>query len=218
MDSFYDITTAARTSDLTTLETVKRELKIENNDENETLTRYIREASNDVTNWIGRPLAQVTVNQFFVIERHKAFRREPLPLCVKWYPIVQINQLLDWDGTLLVEDVDYEVDFTSGRIWRISASSTPVRCFWSSGKITVDYIGGYALLDDLPYAIEEACIEMVKYRWHERGRDPMVRSETVVGVETVDYWVGGMPGGSESMAIPGKVTGLLEPYREVRIL
>ena len=60
MDTRYDLITGPRTSDLTTLETVKRELKVTGHDDDELLARYIREASNDVVNWIGRPLALVT--------------------------------------------------------------------------------------------------------------------------------------------------------------
>jgi hypothetical protein len=83
---------------------------------------------------------------------------------------------------------------------------------YGQGALTVAYQAGYILVDELPPDLERACLLMLGYRQAARGRDPMIRSESLGSVYTVGYWVGNVPG--TSGAFPPDVMSRLEPYVE----
>jgi hypothetical protein len=85
---------------------------------------------------------------------------------------------------------------------------------WYGAVIAVTYAAGYALPDDQPRPIGQACLLLLRHRW-TGDRDPTIRAENVSGVIDTQYWVGGLPG--ENAAMPPEAAALLNPYRELRI-
>jgi uncharacterized phiE125 gp8 family phage protein len=211
MDTIVIVTSPASSRDLTRLDTVKDELDIADDESDAKLTRWIREASGAIESYVGRVLAEETVVQTFRLEHrlHEARKHEPLAL--QRYPVTAIAAVVDPFGTTLVQDTDYELDPTTGLLWRLGGAR---RIRWVPGKTVVTYTAGYALLDGLPFPIEQACLTLLKHRWAAKTRDPMVKSEETVGVERMDYWVGQV---GDNGALPPEVTGLLDPFREVRV-
>jgi hypothetical protein len=86
---------------------------------------------------------------------------------------------------------------------------------WYGAVIAVTYAAGYALPDDLPRPIGQACLLLLRHRWMTGDRDPTIRAENVSGVIDTQYCVGGLPG--ENAAVPPEAAALLNPYRGLRI-
>jgi hypothetical protein len=128
-----------------------------------------------------------------------------LPLARR--PVVTVTAIT-LDGTALVADVDYEVDRDTGLVFRLCADE---RVPWpAGGKLVAEYSGGYALLADLPYDVERACVVLVTAYAAAAGRDPALRSESVADIGSTT-WLDPMNGGG---GLPEPVRALLAPYRE----
>lgn len=63
----------------------------------------------------------------------------------------------------------------------------------------------------MPPDPQEAIVLLGKMRWLARTRDPMIRSQNVVGVYEAAYWAGTGIGGEGDM--PADVTEKLDRYR-----
>jgi len=124
--------------------------------------------------------------------------------------VVEVLEVIE-AGTELTTD-DYELDEATGQLWRLSDGD---RIWWSdAAAITVSYVGGYGLPDDLPADIQRAAIEQAKSQYMASGRDPNLRSFSVPDVYQATYSVGG----GDSMGKSGllaQVEGALAPYRRV---
>lgn len=217
MKSILEVVTAATSRDLTSVATVKEELGLTGAADQAVLQRYIQAASSQIVGWCKREFAAEPVTETWrLTDRDRRVlwgAAEVLPLCLQRFPVSAVSSVTI-DAVALVEDTDFEVDAEAGLLWRLDGTSTPSRRRWSSVTIVVTYTGGYALLDDLPPAVQDACIGLVKQRWFARKRDPSVRSEDVPGVRRVDYWVGSIPGADD---MPTEIAGLLEPYRVIAV-
>jgi hypothetical protein len=106
----------------------------------------------------------------------------------------------------LIEGVDFTADRTVGQLTRLSTSGTPRR--WDSRPIVVQYTAGYVVanLADAQGAI----IEMVGARWFARGRDPLLKQESVPGAYEANYWIAAL---ADRGAMTPEVTSLLDQYR-----
>lgn len=193
------ITTPPNTYDLTTLETIKAELKITTNTNDPNLIRWIHEASEIVATYCGRVFGL----QVMVETQRDCWGKEELIL--EGFPIVTITSIVE-DGVTLDND-EFEVDADAGLIYRLDDD---FRICWQGDKVVVTYSAGYDLLDAVPRDLERAVIEMIKLQYFGAQRDPLARSVDVPGVMSKTYWVGTI---GDNGALPPSVTALLDPFR-----
>jgi hypothetical protein len=172
-----------------------------------------------VVDYLGRPLALETVVETFRPPggtfRGGGFLDHPRDadlLRLSRYPVTSISSVVI-DGTALDPAADWEIDAEPALLYRLGPFGTLAG--WYGAVIAVTYAAGYALPDDLPRPIGQACLLLLRHRWMTGDRDPTIRAENVSGVIDTQYWVGGMPG--ENAAMPPEAAALLNPYRELRI-
>jgi hypothetical protein len=200
------VITPADSHDLTSIEAVKLELGITDTTEDEKLRAWIHQASGAIEDYCSRVFALEEVIETF---RTPEFGVEQW-LSLSRSPVSEIVSVTENDVLLTASD-HYEVD-GDAFLWRVSSNYlTP----WASlGRVSVQYIGGYSLLDDLPYGVERACLQLIKTYRSRAGRDPMLRSEEIPGVQRFDYQV--QPTGDDG-GIPPDVTSLLRPYVRIGV-
>lgn len=162
-------------SELVSLEDAKTDLGITSDDEDESLTSQIARISKAVADYCDRIFALAEVTEVFVFDLGETFvARQPLVL--RHYPIASIESV-SVDGVEILSD-GYEYDQASGRIWLLSGA-------WS-GRVEVEYTGGYDLPDAAPAALQWAVIEALRQRRAFSSSDATIRS-TTHGDTTVQY-------------------------------
>lgn len=205
MRSTVTVLTAARSTDLTTLDRAKRELSISITDRtcDEDLRYDITMASQMCAEYCRTVFAKETVREIF----HADSCVRLLVLSRK--PIVEITGLTEGTGDDLVLDTDFVLDLDNGIIARGTIDS-PLA--WRIGKITVEYTAGYELMDGLPHSIERACLVVLRSLWYSRGRDPSIRSVDIPDVGSRTYASGDA---STFDPLPAEARQLLSRYRRV---
>lgn len=198
MESILSVTTAATVFDLTTIADVKADLGITGTDSDALLTKYVTESSLELAKACNRVFAAETVS-----EQYRPTESKP-KLTFKRRPVTSIISVTE-DGTL-VAAADYEANVDAGLLFRLCSDR---RTSFMAFKIVVVYVAGYALPGAAPKDLQKAARALVKAQFLAKGRDPLVRSETVPGVYEVAYWVGGLPGGAEW---PGDIERALDAY------
>ena len=193
------VVTPATSYDLTVLATVKSELGIANNSEDENLLRWIRQASDVVSKYCNCVFAKETVSETF---RRATTRSDDILL--SRYPVSSIVSVVENGVTLAT--TDYEVRAESGLLTKLSNDEPAC---WSAGKIEVVYVAGYALLTDLPYGIERACLVLVSQYRFSAGRDPQTRSDSVEGIGASSVF-----DGLDASGLSPEVLGLLKDHRK----
>lgn len=207
------VVTQAATYDLTVLATVKERLGITDASNDTLLGHLISAASDKASSYCNRVFAQEQVSQTFRLPRIRGAGGElPQSLELTRFPIISIDAATD--GTTVLTSADYEVDDETGLLYRLDGNDC--RWHWFGPKIVVLYTAGFALLDDLPYPIEEAVIELIKTAFAGRKRDPMIKSEMITDIGSTDFWVGGVPGANTS-GMPDYITGMLDPFRNIPV-
>jgi hypothetical protein len=191
------VTDASKNYDLTRLATVKAEMGIIDRDHDEKLQTMITQASDIVASFCNRVFALETVVETFRVT--SCTQR----LILSRYPVTAIVSIVE-NGTALTAD-QYEIDLQAGIIERL-ASNCVTR--WGSGKTIVTYSAGFHLPDDAPEGVERATILLVKQYAASGDRDPMIRSESIEGAGSTDYFSGANTG------LPPEVEGLLTPHRK----
>lgn len=86
-------------------------------------------------------------------------------------------------GTLLTEDVDYEVEPATGKLIRLSGDNETC---WQAGKTVVEYDAGF---DGAPDDIKAIAAQLAGGYWADDGIDPMEKSVSIPGVIDVQRWV-----------------------------
>lgn len=224
MESKLDIITAAVRPKFTTLERVKLELGIENDDDNDLLTAKIEEASSDIGIAIGYGVASEAVTETFWHDHPQRYAygygwsgatRDNDVLFLRRTPVSAIASVtLDDD---LVDPSEYRLDGETGRLFRLDSSGYP--CGWSFSKLLIiAYTGGYILPGeadaDLPSTIEGVTVELLTSFWLSRGRDPNVMEEENPGVSRFRYWVGAT---GDAEQLPPNVQAKVELMRRPRL-
>ncbi len=202
------IITPAATHDMTVLATVKTRLGITTTADDDLLASLITAYSGVAEDYTNRVFAEETVEETF---RFARFALRPSELWLERYPVTEIVSATDGDTTLTSDD--YELDGDKGKLLRLNGNDIP--WFWTGPKVVIRYTAGYALLDSLPFGIEEAVIEMVKATYLARNRDPMLKSQQVIDVGTEQYWVGGVPG--QDGGLPDTIRDKLDKHRRVSV-
>jgi len=186
------ITEPATSQNLTTTATVMDEIDgVDPFTEEGRVSRLIASASSTIARFCNRTFALERVAETFDL----TLRTDALVLS-RW-PVVEIVSVTV-NGAALA---------SSG--WTLGANGMVKLTIPCSGSVVVDYRGGFVLPDTtgrtLPADIEQAALKLINYEWFSRGRDPLLRSETVEGIGRTDYQVGGV-------AMPADVEALLSPY------
>lgn len=210
----------AATSALTTLDRVKLELGITNNDNDAILTFKIAEASSDIAIRCAPLLQRETVTQTFYSD---GWNERVSALRLRNYPVAGIidrtvQETIDSVLTdvvikgVVLDDVgldaaEYRVVPENGLLYRVS-------CHWSFCRsIAVTYQGGYLLPGELgrnlPPALEAACVELVSGYWAARGRDPTLKARETIDVARFEYWVGAV---GEAGDLPPGVMAKISPF------
>ncbi len=205
------VATPAAVTALATLDQAKADLGLSGTADDALLTLWLVDASAAIATWCGLETDQRGRSSFgtevasITYRPHEIPVRAEAPLMLPWRcPIVVTAVTVD--GVALVSS-SYEVDPMAALLWRLDSAGW--RSSWTPGTIVVTVSAGWALADgEHPAALRQACLGLIKARWHARLRDPLLKSESVSGVDSVDYWVGGFSGG-----MPDDIAALLLPYR-----
>lgn len=111
-------------------------------------------------------------------------------------PIVEVLSVNE-SGSAIAES-DYEIDGQG--VYRISGEC---RTCWACGEIIVEYTAGYAIVpDDLKWAASK----FVQAELAQGARDPLLKSVSIEGVSTREYWVDP----TKDSVVPGEVMDILE--------
>lgn len=187
MNSILTVLTPSSTFDLTILATVKGELELTNAANDAQLEGFIHRASAAIAGHCNRVFALEGIREEFWPEDQAAVLDSTFsPLRLTRFPVDAVT-LATEDGTALVENTDFRVVKNRGQLLRLDANLRPTA--WSAQAIVIEYSAGYALLDGLPWKIEDAAIRTVKRLYFGRKRDPSLRQESIPGVRDVTYWV-----------------------------
>lgn len=192
------IKTPAESYDLVRLDDVRAQLGITDRSEDENLAAWIASASAAVARFCNRTFARETLVETFRLTSNAE------ALFLARYPVVSVASVTEYDA--IVDPADYEVDTRTGELTRLR-SDDPVS--WSAGKITVEYVAGFAL-DDLPADVARAVVLTVGQYRAGTERDPQLRSETTDGAGSSSYFDGLDAGGGLSP----EVRGLLADHRK----
>ena len=167
------------------------------------VTRTVSRCSRAAEDYCNRTFG---IAQYQVIARlEKGYRDGHLtlgaasPIMLPLWPIASFVSVTETDEngtvTTLVENTDYESDYTTGKLYRLDSYGRQ-RDWWPRLKVTINCWSGYILPGDtasypgaspLPAHLEDAIGRMAATRYFESRRDPYVRSETVEGVGSIDY-------------------------------
>ena len=210
MQSIATITTAASVTRLTTVARVKQELDITSNDNDALLGSKIDEATSEIEAHLGRFFRRETLTETFWGDSECAQY-----LILARAPVASITSVTIDD--VAVDSTEWRLDAATGILHRLDSTGYP--SFWSWCKsVVVVYVAGYLLPGEvgrtLPEAIEAGALSLMSAFWQSRGRDPLVKSEEIPGVERVDYWVGYI---GEAGQLPPDVITKIAPFRRVLV-
>lgn len=209
------ITTAPTYTRLTSVETVKDELDIDDTGVYDPmLERKIEEATSDIELHIPRKLARCGITETIWPQSGYACLNH---IDLARTPVVSITSVTV-DGVALTAD-EYRLD-SDGRLYR-RESGTADRWEWSD-DIVIVYTGGFRMPEDpsyvagdlfsVPASLQSAAIELVASFWASRGRDPNIMEEENPGVSRFRYWVGAV---GEKGELPPSVMAKIAPMRRL---
>lgn len=206
---------------LTTLATVKDELGISGAGDDTFLERAINVASDRIVKFCDREFHYEAS-----IEETSAGYGSPL-LLVKKTPLLSIasveyNDTAYDSAEYFIEDEGMGSIRRDGGVW----TWTGLYRNWivphpvpgnERKRFTITYEGGYVtpqqkldtptLTRTLPDDLEDACVQLVAYRYRAKGRDPTIKSEKLLSA-SVSYH------DNSKTSMPDSVQDILEPYSE----
>ena len=189
IETVTSIVTPASSYDLVSLGDAKDELRIAATDTQHDafLTRAIAQVSAAIAGYCNRMFPAETVRDVVYCRLGKA------QLELSRFPVISVTAATVSDGTggqtTLTQNTDYTVDKARGWLIRLGLGGVPIA--WYSAPTTVTYQAGYTTI---PADVQEATLRMVTARFHNRGRDPTLRSQSQPGLGDQTYWVGAVPG------------------------
>jgi hypothetical protein len=114
--------------------------------------------------------------------------------------------IVNENGIVLLEGVDYLVDNVHGHLTRLFAIDLyPTR--WATLPITVEYRAGYPVI---PADVSGALSRAVKSQYMARSRDPAIKSQSASGIYAASYATAGSAAGG---VLTPDVYGALDGYR-----
>lgn len=213
-------------SALTTLATANDELGLtsDSGTQDARVERYIKAASSQIATFLGRSLH----NTAGIIEKLEGYGT-PF-LYVSRTPLGTLTSI-KYDGQL-IDSSNYEVhDANEGSIyakggflWTAAVREGMIpeaMAGYERRLYEVTYTGGWicptqAGTRDLPEEIEQACLELVVLRWRARGRDPSIKSESLMSW-SASYDRGGSDSEISDGGMPPAVAEMLRPWRRTPI-
>ncbi|MCG5239530.1 phage head-tail connector protein [Azospirillum doebereinerae] len=182
------------------LSDVKDELSISGDADDGRLTRYLRSATARLAAYANRDtFALEKVTETFRIPAY-----QPRIMLTR-RPLVEVVAIT-LDGAP-VEGWEAEGRF----LYRVADG---LRTCWTSGSWAVTYRAGYDLPGSAPADLADACMTLVKMQWFARTRDPLLKSQTVEGIGTDAWWIGGVSGSDGGRAsLPPDMAAALYGYR-----
>jgi len=207
------IVTPAVTTDLTTLSTVLFELGLtsDNGARDAYINRAIKSASEAITQYLNRPLAQQRIKETM---RSKGLNT----LIVRRAPVTTLHQIM-FNGEV-VDPSHYRLEDAGTGIIRRRGGYLWAHTGYDDAY-EVEYTYGYTLPPaanfTLPATLEQACVFAVSSIWQAKGRDITVRREKLDDVYEVEY---GNPSSAQSnisSGLPARVIAMIEPYRFVNV-
>ena len=208
------VTTAAATTALTTLETVKSDLAITTTDEDSYIERAILRVTELICNHLGVAAADngtSTIGRETLSERFDLVNSRDNLILSRYLPrnwVITIGSVTENDDAALATT---EYRLSSGGL--LQRMSDDVQTSWPTGKIVIAYTAGWLLPNDsgrdMPQIIEDATIAMVKMARLDKTRDPTLRGENILeGLYAYTRFnPSDIPGG-----MPPDVAVMLEPY------
>lgn len=220
------------TNSLTTLATVRDELRLPDDSLDDTLTRYINAATDAIERHCDRSFyfqssridkLKGQGTQFLVATKTPIITIVTLTVDV---PVIE-GPLVEGDGFVLQDQGTDGIIFReAGWPWR-TAIAGPITNDPANGEerdnITLTYDCGYVTpkqVDDdqalpvplnivrtLPYDLEDACVQTVVARYFAKGQDQRVKSEKLLS-GSVTY----RDNAEGSGGLPSAVVAILEPY------
>lgn len=219
MQSVLSVTVPATNLRLTTVEAYRLAIGSTDDSADLQIDEQILRVSSASARYIGVREDQngrVTLGRETCVETFRDFTRnsnEPAPLLLSRFPTASFTSIV-LDGTTLTSGTDFEFVASVGMLYRLSGDC---RTWWCGQKIVATYVAGWLLPEDtgrnLPEDIEDAAIAAVSASQSMRSRDPLLKAESVVGVGSMDYAVGGS--GDWSGGLPPSATMLLDSYRRI---
>lgn len=191
------IVTPPTGGDLTTLATWKDDWGVTGTDNDGFLARTITRCSASAAQFCNRRFGIATYSDEIQLAHGvSVLNGRQSPLMLSQYPLISVASITETDAngtaTVLVEGVDFKVDYTNSKLYRLNSSQQP-RDWWPMMRVTVVYQAGYVLPGvqgrTLPDDIEDAVGRMVYTRWSERRRDSLIKAETVEGVGRTEFIV-----------------------------
>lgn len=198
----------ARSHDLTVVAALKEELKIPARDKSKDarLLSLIRQATDRINAECGRPFGRERVSQTFWLDPCESAN----VLVLQRRPVVGAVVSVT-EGETLIEATQYALrDAAQGLLARASSPWSWSGSSWTNGQIVVVYDGGYMLLNELPPALERACLDLAAYYYHTSGRDQTVTAINIPDVGSRNY-ASPVP----DQTLPQSVRDHLRPYRKV---
>lgn len=196
-----EILSAAANSDLTTLATAKRELGVTDTAQDARIADLIHEASDLLAQWCNR----------------SSFGRETLRQTARLASPVDVIVLQRDLGVLVTAVTEDGVALTAAGFERggvlLYRLRDGVRVAWIARTVIVEYLAGLVLPDDVPPALERACLDLLAGLWHGQGRDPAVRNETTEGVGSVGYF----EARADTLPLAADRLAALERYRRFHL-
>jgi len=204
---------------LTTVEAVKFNLGITEDDTDDQIECMIQESSDFIVSYTARTFARQNVTEAFV---GKGLPNAQLSIT----PINSISAL-----TFKTSPVtNFTIDDKEAGIIQIETGFTSTEIGWNTIDRAVSpyavkdwactYIGGYILPSwqltglsrDLPYDLERACIEMTKVTFHNASLDGSIRTYKI-GDTSVTWDKSSSGSGANNAGIPTVAANILDYYR-----
>lgn len=215
------VTSTATTKLLTELETVKRELGITDNTSDKFLWDLIHQATDFIVTYCGRQFARETVTE----TKQALYPQQPWMVLTRT-PIISISGV-SFNGstvsstTYTIEDPDAglvfrETGWTTTQIYDFAIERQPTN--WGRKEWSFTYTAGYicpgSTVSDrtLPYDLERACIDLIKWRYNQQGDfNPGIKRQRT-GDASEEYFG---PTSDDGTFIPPTVSSILDRYRRV---
>jgi hypothetical protein len=204
--SSLTVVTAATDSRLVSLDDLKAELGITNNDKDDLLGDLLDQTSAAIESYLGRRLPVETVTE---VMRDDEIPYDDQPVWLRRYPVSSITSIVADGETLQVSEYDFDGD--DGSVWHVDGDGD-ADAWGAIRKLTITYTAGYSTI---PADIQRATLDFSKSKYYSQLRDPSMRSEEIPGVIKQEFWVGQV--GTEMNGIPSIIASSLDTYREVKL-